>query len=95
MKALDTKQKQRCKNEGSKDTNWPTQNKRKQYYPRALRGRECCEEESCKTSGARGPTIQSSMASQSLQLRSAASISASRGACKGRKNGIVSRGDMS
>jgi len=47
------------------------------------------------TSGALGPTIQSSMANHSLQLRSAASISASPGPCSGRRNGTVSRGSMS
>ena len=46
-------------------------------------------------SGALGPTIQSSIASHSLQLFSAASISAMTGPCNGLMNGTVSSGSMS
>ena len=46
-------------------------------------------------SGALGPTIQSSMASHSLQLFSAASISAMMDAWSGRMNGTDSNGGMS
>ena len=46
-------------------------------------------------SGALGPTIQSSIASHSLQLFSAASISASTGAWSGRMKGTISNGSIS
>ena len=46
-------------------------------------------------SGALGPTIQSSIASHSLQLFSAASISAMMGAWSGRMNGTDSNGSIS
>ncbi len=46
-------------------------------------------------SGALGPTIQSSIANHSLQLFSAASISAITGDCSGRMNGTASNGNMS
>lgn len=59
------------------------------------RGREACDSESCSVSGNRGPTIQSSIASHSLQLRSAASSSVSMGPCSGRRKGTVSAGPMS
>ncbi len=65
------------------------------FHYRVLCGCEVCDDESCKASGARGPTIQSSIASQSLQLLSAASISESSGPCRGRKKGIVSSGGIS
>lgn len=49
----------------------------------------------CMLSGALGPTIQSSMANHSLQLFSAASISAMTGPCSGLMNGTVSSGNIS
>jgi hypothetical protein len=67
--------------------------KHNKFQASGLRPALSCTDSSI--SGARGPTIQSSIASHWLQVFSAPSISASCTFCRGRRKGTDSCGDMS